>query len=103
MKKLYEKKYSVSQIEALKKQHGAIFIYETEDEKWCILKTPTLEILDAVRTIAGGSSVKFDSAMVENCWIDGDAEIRTEDKYKLGLFEKLHLIIKKVDGELGEL
>lgn len=95
--------FKKEQIEAYKKQYGTVFKYTAKDGKSCLLRSPDLTILDACRTISGGSSVKFDAALVDNCWIDGDPELKTVDKYRMGLFDWLGGIIKKVDGELEEL
>lgn len=91
------------QINSYKAKHGKVFKYKSKDGKMCLLKSPDLNVIDACRTISGGSSVKFDKALVDNCWIDGDEELRTETKYQLGLFDWLGGIIEKVDGELEEL
>lgn len=96
-------KWTKEQIEQYKKEYGSIFRYTSSDGKQCLLKSPDLNTLDACRTISGGSSIKFDKALVENCWIDGDSELKAEDKYQMGLFDWLGGIIKKVDGQLEEL
>lgn len=90
-------------IAQFKKEHGSIFKYTSTDGKECILKSPTLQIIDACRTVSGGSSIKFDDALVQNCWVDGDLELKTVDKYKMGLFDWLGGIIQKVSGQLEEL
>lgn len=80
-----------------------MYQYKTKCGKSCLLKSPDLEVIDACRTISGGSSIKFDKALVENCWINGDNDLRTVPKYQLGLFDWLGAIIEKVDGELEKL
>ncbi len=95
--------HSQERIDALKKEHGSIFKYTSKDGKSCLLRSPNLKIIDACRTVANGSTVKFDKALVENCWIEGDEELRTNDNYCMGLFDWLPAIIKKVDGQLEEL
>ena len=95
--------FTKEQIDAYKQQYGTIFRYRSTDGKSCLLKSPDLQTLDACRIISGGSSIKFDIALVENCFIAGDEEFKTNDKYRMGLFEWLGTIIQKVDGELEEL
>ncbi|MDR2557040.1 MAG: hypothetical protein LBC49_04925 [Bacteroidales bacterium] len=95
--------FTKEQIEKYKRQYGSVFMYTSKDGKSCILRAPDLQILDACRTISGGSSIRFDIALVDNCWIDGDIELKTIDKYKMGLFDWLGGIIQKIDGELKEL
>ena len=41
--------------------------------------------------------------LLENCWLDGDKELLKDDKYRMGLFDWLGVIIKKVEGRLEEL
>lgn len=86
-----------------KKQYGYVFGYVSDDGKCCVLRAPDLTILDACRIISRGSSIQFDIALLENCWLDGDPELKTEDKYRMGVFDWLGTIIKKTEGELVEL
>ncbi len=95
--------FTKEQIAEFKAKHGHIFKYTASDGKSCILKAPDLLTIDACKTIAGNSSIQFDMALVENCWVAGDEELRTVDKYRLGLFEWLGVIIVKIEGELVEL
>ena len=94
---------SKEQVAIWKKQYDGVFKYTASDGKSCYLRNPDLDVLDACRTISAGSSIKFDKAMVDNCWLAGDEELRTVDKYKMGLYEWLGGIIKKVSGKLEEL
>ncbi len=95
--------FTPEQIAAYKAQYGNVFRYTSKDGKCCLLKSPDLQVIDACRVISGGSSIKFDIALVDNCWIAGDEELKTKDAYRIGLFEWLGSIIKRVDGELEEL
>lgn len=91
------------QLPAWKQKYAAVFGYVSQDGKMCVLRAPDLSIIDACRTIAGSSSIKFDIALVENCWLDGDECLRKDDKYRMGLFDWLGVIILKVEGTLVEL
>lgn len=101
-KKLIAERFG-SQLPVWKQKYSAVFGYVSEDGKMCVLRAPDLSIIDACRTIAGGSSIKFDIALVDNCWLDGDDCLRKEDKYRMGLFDWLGVIIVKVEGALVEL
>ncbi len=96
-------KVTKEQIAIWKKQYGGVYKYTTSDKKECYLKRAGLDILDACRTISGGSSIKFDTALVENCWLAGDEELKTVDAYRMGLYEWIGGLIKKIDGQLEEL
>lgn len=96
-------KFTKEQIKKYKNDFGSVYKYTAKDGKSCLLRSPDLNIVDACRTISNGSSIKFDIALVDNCWIEGDLELKTVDKYRMGLFDWLGGIIQKVDGELEEL
>jgi hypothetical protein len=96
-------KHEKDKIAQYKKQYDGVYKYVAEDGKSCLLRSPDLKIIDACRTTSGGSSIKFDKAMVENCWLEGDLELKTVDKYQIGLFDWLPGIVKRVDGKLEEL
>lgn len=94
---------SEAQIQTWKREHGRVYVYHTPDGKWCILRKPTLMILDACKSLSGSSNIRFSQALVENCWLSGSPEFKTDDEYQLGLFDWLGVIIKQIDGELEEL
>ncbi len=97
------KKLTKEHIKSLKTLHGRLFVYRSDDGKYCILRVPTLMEIDACRAISGGSSIQFDMALVDNIWVEGDEEFKTVDKYRMGLFDWLGTVIIKVRGEMEEL
>lgn len=103
MKEFFEERYGKEQLDSWKAKYGNIFGYKSEDGKSCVLRCPDLDIIDACRATSGGSSIRFDKALVDNCWLEGDDELRKVDKYRMGLFDWLGTIIKKVEGNLVEL
>lgn len=86
-----------------KQKYGRVYKYMSSDGKSCILRCPSIKDIDACRTISGGSGLMFDQALLQNCWLEGDEELRTDDKYVLGIFDWLGMLIQKVEGEMGEL
>lgn len=91
------------QIAAWKEKFGDVYKYTSADGKVVFMRGPDLTILDACRSVSGGSSIRFDIALVENCWLDGDPEFKTDDAYRMGLFDWLGGIIRKVEGRLEQL
>jgi len=85
------------------KKYGKIYGYVSTDGKVAVLRAPDLKILEICTAVSGNSDVKFDSALLQNCWLDGDKEIQEESKYFLGIRDWLANIVEKVYGELGEL
>lgn len=113
--------FTKEQIERYKQQWGRLHVYETTTDdrgvsiynakgelkegcevKSCLLKSPSLQVLDACQMSNGGSTLKFNEMLVENCWVDGDVELKTVDVYREGLYRRLGLILRCVDGELKE-
>lgn len=92
-----------AQIENWKKEHGKVFGYISEDGKIGVFRTPDLTILDLCQAIAKGSSVRYDCAMIENCWLGGDECLKSETKYVLGIKNWLADLIEVITGEMGEL
>jgi len=97
------KTLSQEEINQLKKQHGAIFQYNSTDGKMAIFKSPDFQILDACKSVCGKNGMKFNKMLVENCWIQGDEELKTNEEYLLGIFDWISGIIKKKEGILTEL
>lgn len=91
------------QIEAWKREYEFVYKYTSNDGRVAYFRNPTLQILDACKTLAGGSSMKFNELLMNNCWLGGDEELRKHDKYKMGIFEWLPDIIVKVEGQLERL
>lgn len=91
------------QIEAWKREFEIVFQYTSADNRVAYFRTPTLQILDACKTLSGGSAMKFNELLMNNCWLGGDDELRKHDKYKMGIFEWLPDIIIKVEGRLEKL
>lgn len=115
-------KATKEQIDLWRKQYGDIFEYKATtdvegnsiyDEKGNVkegqkelrgyLYSPSLLVLDACKMTSGKSELKFNEALVANCWIDGDKELIEVDEYKAGLFQWLGVLIKIVSGELKKL
>jgi hypothetical protein len=87
----------------LKKKHGRIFSYTTEDGKVCYLKVPDRKVLGFARETSGGNSVKFNETVIDNIFVGGDESIKIQDKYFFGLSAKVDDLIEIVNGELAEL
>jgi hypothetical protein len=70
---------SPSQIEAWKKKHGEVFEIEIESGEKCYLRKPTRKDLSAAQASARKDPMKFNESLLNNCWLDGDTTIRTDD------------------------
>ena len=78
--------YTADQLKDWKKKYGDDKIFEiVVDDKKAILHKPTRK--DLSFAMAGSSqakdSIKFAEILLNQCWIDGDKEIKEENEQKL--------------------
>lgn len=95
------------QIEQWKKQHGDIFAYEADD-MICYLKRPDRNAISAATVIGTNSAgqtdpFKFADVIIANIWLGGHDPLRTQDKYFMGLSQKINQIVEIKVGELKKL
>lgn len=86
-----------------KKAHAKIVQYKTEDGKIAFFKNPDLTTVDAASAVAASNPMKSNVILAKACFLGGDEEVVTEDKYIFGLGNHLRQLIVKVEGELSEL
>ncbi len=89
-----------AQVAEWKKKYGRIFCYEV-DGKTAYIREPTIK--DLAYAGSAGNSMQMTQTMINQIWIAGDEEIRTDLKYYLGLAEKVSILMEAKHGELGEL
>ncbi|NJM14012.1 MAG: hypothetical protein HC896_00265 [Bacteroidales bacterium] len=93
-------KFTDEQIKEYKKQHERIFQVDSED-KTCLLRLATKDDLSYASTVATSEDpntgdfrfdpMKFNEAILINCWVAGDEEIKTVSRHFLGVQDKLKL------------
>ncbi len=92
------------QIAEWKHKHSDVFAYETEDGRYaCYLKRPSRQVVDLASTKSQGSNFKMADVILDNCWLDGNHELRTVDRYYIGLQRQIGEIIDVAAGELKKL
>lgn len=89
-------------IEGWKRKYTAVFCYEV-DGKRCYLRTPDRKALSAAAAIGKNDPLKYNEILLNNCWLEGDDAIRTEDKYFLGISGQLAEIVEIAEGNLKKL
>lgn len=72
-------------INGWKAKYGDIFKVEI-DGKVCFLHKPDRKVLGYVASIVN-NPIKQSEALLNNCWVDGDDEIKTNDELFLALVE----------------
>jgi len=92
-------------IQAAKEKHGRVFLAKSEDGKFAaLLKVPNRkEISYATSGDATSDPFKMAETLINTCWIEGDEEMRTEDKYFRGVSSKIDKLIEVEAVSLEEL
>lgn len=95
-------KVTDEQIQIWKNKHGKIYAIEV-DGSVCYLKRPDRKTLSAAAAIGQSDPIKFAEIMLENCWLGGDSEIKTDDVKFLGVSSKLDSLVQVASARLKEL
>lgn len=90
------------EIADLKAKHGAIFKLVVGD-KCALLKTPDRKILSFATKSAEKDPLAFNEALLKNCFVAGDKEIRDDDAYFLGASQKLADLVQIKEASLEKL
>lgn len=91
------------QIAEWKEKHGGVFLLEVDD-KVAYLKEPTMtDYKRAFTALQDESEIAFGEAMLGSLWIEGDAEIKSNDDYFLTARKELAKLLKYDDAETEDL
>lgn len=90
------------QIEAWKKQHGDIYEIIVEDKK-CYLKSPDRKTLSYAMTVGQNKPIELAEAILNNCWLGGDEEIKLNDQYFFAAASKIDELIQLKQAEIKKL
>lgn len=92
---------TAEQIAAWKKKHGKVYKVESEG-KVGYLRRPDRKIISAATVIGNGDNLKSKEVVIGNCWLGGDEELKTDDKYFLALAGLVDEMIEIAQMELKE-
>ncbi|WP_260377574.1 hypothetical protein [Candidatus Ornithobacterium hominis] len=67
------------------------------------MKTPDRKTLSYASSIASKDPLKFNEILLNNCWLEGDEEIKTKDSLFLAASSKIAEIIEVKEAELEKL
>jgi len=90
------------QIEEWKKKHGDVFCIKVED-KACYLKKPGRKALGYASVAGKENPLKFNEVILNDSWLAGDEEIKTDDGLFLSISPKLSELIEVKEAELEKL
>lgn len=89
------------QIAAWKREFGKVYVVEADGKKG-YLRRPTRKIISAATVIGGNDALRSKEVLIENCWLGGDAELKSEDRYFIALAGRIDEIIEVAQVELKE-
>lgn len=95
-------KTTPEQVAEWKAKYGDVFKISVED-KVCFLKTPTRKALGYASQVGTTDPMKFNEIILNECWIDGDQDIKTNDMLFLSVSAKLAEIIQVKEAQLEKL
>ncbi len=85
-----------------KAKHGDVFQVEV-DNRVAYLKRPDRKVLGAAAVTGKSDPMKYNEVILNNCWLEGDEEIRTNDAMFLGVSAQLAEIIEIKEATLKKL
>lgn len=93
-------KYTKQQIEEWKAKHGELFEITVEG-KSCILHRPTRRDLSYVSVLK--DPIKMSETMLNQLWVVGDEEIKTDDSLFLAAIQKMQDVLEVKEAEIKKL
>jgi hypothetical protein len=93
-------KYSKEQIQEWKKKHGDLFEITVEG-KGCILHRPTRRDLSYASVVK--DPIKMSETMLNQLWVDGDEEIKTDDALFFAAIQKMQEVLEVKEAEIKKL
>lgn len=90
------------QIQAWKQKHGQVFRIVVEDKE-CYLKAPDRKVMSFATSMGANEPIKFNEMILNQCWLGGDEEIKTNDSYFFGASAQLAGIIEVKTATLEKL
>jgi hypothetical protein len=93
---------TAEQIEQWKSKHKDIFAI-TVDGHIAYLKRPDRKAISYASSIGAKDPIKFNEIILNNCWLGGSEEIKTDDGFFFGVSGKITELIQVKEAELVKL
>lgn len=95
-------KASEKQIQEWKERYRDIYEI-TVDGRVCYLRKPNRRELSYASMAGKSDPMKFNETILQQCWLDGDEEIKTEDELFLGVSAQVAQLVEVKEAELKKL
>lgn len=93
---------TAEQIEQWKKQYREVY-QVTVDGKVCYLRKPNRKELSYASVAGKSDPMKFNEVILNQCWLAGDEEIKTDDSLFLGVSAQIAQLVEVKEAELKKL
>jgi len=90
------------QIQQWKEKYGRVIGIKVDGHIF-YLRTPDRKILSYATTVGAKDPIKFNEILLNNCWLGGSEEIKTNDSLFLSVSGKLAELIEIKEAELVNL
>jgi hypothetical protein len=94
---------TAEQLKEWKAKYGKVFRVKIEEgDKACYLKKPSRKALSYATMAGKENPLKCNEILLNDCWLAGDEEIKTDDALFLSVSPKLTELIETREAELEE-
>jgi hypothetical protein len=90
------------QIDSWKKEHGSVFLIEVGGKK-AYLRGADRKTISYATAIGAKDPMAFNEALLQNLWLEGDEEIKTDDALFMGASSQLSELIEIKTATLKKL
>ena len=98
---------SQQQIALWKAKYGNVYRILVKDaeggDKVCYLRKPSRQALGYASQAAKDNPLKFNEVLLNDSWLDGDEEIKTDDTLFLSVSGKIAELVEVKEAELEKL
>lgn len=92
--------FTDEEIKGWKEKHGELYQVSVEGYS-CILHKPTRKDLSYISSVK--DSIKMSELLLEQMWVAGDEEIKTNDELFMSVVSKMDEIVKFKEAEVKKL
>lgn len=96
--------FTPEELQALKLAHQGkeLFIIEVEGTQ-AVVTSPTRAQINAAIQGSKKAPLRFGEILLDNCWVDGDDKIKTNDRLFMGASEQLQALIEPTSSSIKKL
>ncbi|MEE3483267.1 MAG: hypothetical protein VZQ98_02955 [Bacteroidales bacterium] len=95
-------KATEEQIRQWKEKHGDVYEI-TVDGRRCYLRKPNRRELSYASVAGKSDPMRFNEIILNQCWLEGDEEIKTDDSLFLGVSAQIATLVEVKEAEIKKL